>query len=60
MDPNLLTRVEEYYGEGGLGRMLDVARRAEAGPARPRELEVRATEDPERYPPPPKEIPPLT
>jgi hypothetical protein len=58
MDPVLIARVEEYYGQRGLNRLIDVARRAEAGPARPRALEVQPTDDPERYPPPPKRLPP--
>lgn len=58
MDPDLLAGVEEFYGQGGLNRLIQVARRAEAGPARPRELEVHPTEDPRQYPDPPKQLPP--
>jgi hypothetical protein len=58
LDPAVLARVQEFYGENGLNRLVDIARRGEAGPARPRELEVHPTEDPERYPQPPEQLPP--
>jgi hypothetical protein len=58
MDPRVIARVYEFYGERGTNRLIDVARRAEYGPARPRALEVHPTDDPEQYPEPPRELPP--
>ena len=58
MDPALLTQVGEHYGDRGVNRLLQIARRAGSGPARSRELDVRPTEDPEQFPDPPKRLPP--
>jgi hypothetical protein len=60
MDPVLIATVAERYGDRGLNRLVDISRRAEAGPARPGELEIRPTQDPERFPEPPKRLPPHT
>jgi hypothetical protein len=58
MDAETAQAIRERYGQPGLVRVLDVARRAEAGPVRPRSLRVEPVSDPERYPPPPADFEP--
>lgn len=53
LDPDARQAVLDSYGERGLDALVDIARRAEAGPTTPRELNVVPVEDDDDLPRPP-------
>jgi hypothetical protein len=54
LDPQLRGAVMRNYGDCGIEALVDIARRAEAGPTQPRELNLAPVEDPEAFPTPPE------
>lgn len=54
MDRELIEIVRRSSGNRAVYALIDIAERAERGPARPRDIDVRPVEDPGKYPDPPQ------